>query len=110
MKKIFRAVWQLLCYTVIGLPGIIILSPSAPFINKNETVFNLWIGFDRLVCTIVHFTNRRTVSGWTGQWMYIKPRYKYQAMVIDKLAMLFGDDLDHCFNAYVWEIENGWVK
>lgn len=64
-----------------------------------------WLALDIIVCTIIHGTFRRTISGYTGQRMHLK-RYKLQASVIDTLAKLFGDDKDHCLRAYGWEKRN----
>lgn len=98
-----RAVWQLLTYVGVGLPTLILLLPTAFWFNKSKTIKSIWIWFDRLVATVVHFTWKRTISGITGQYMNTKKRYHYQAKVIDKLAVLFGDDKDHCYRAYRWE-------
>jgi hypothetical protein len=106
----FRACWQLLCYVVLGLPVLLLLSPSAPFIRRFYVVWLVWIWFDRMVCTIAHGTWKRTISGWTGQHLQHKKRYDYQANCIDLLALLFGDDKQHCQRAFQWEQEKGLVK
>ena len=103
LKPIIRALWQLTCYLIVGLPILILLSPTALLFKRSKKIRNLWIWFDRLVATVVHFTWKRTISGITGQYMNTKPRYKYQARVIDELATWFGDTRKHCYRAYRWE-------
>lgn len=103
MKAALRAVWQLCTYLSVGLPIFLVLLITAPFIGRSNTVLNVWIWFDRLVATVVHFTWKRTISGLTGQYMTKKLRYKYQAKVIDFLAKLCGDTPNHCERAYRWE-------
>lgn len=109
LLPLLRAVWQLLTYVIVGLPVLIILLPSAPWVAKNLKVKIVWIWFDRLVCTVIHFTWMRTISGWTGQHMNNKPRYKYQAKVIDWGAELVGDLPLHSERAFSWEKSKGYV-
>jgi hypothetical protein len=111
ISPLIRAIWQLLVYVIVGLPMLIILLPSAPWILKNPKVELVWIWFDRLVCTVAHGTWKRTISGWTGQHMTNKnkPRYMYQAKVIDWCAELVGDSPQHSHRAYVWEKACGYV-
>jgi hypothetical protein len=106
---VIRAIWQMLCYVVIGLPVLLILLPSVPWVAKNLKVKMVWIWFDRLVCTVAHFTWKRTISGWTGQHMTNKPRYKHQADVIDWGAELLGDKPLHSKRAFEWETSKGYV-
>jgi len=109
LLPLFRACWQLLCYVIIGLPVLLLLCPSAPYIRTNHIVWLVWIWFDRMVCTFAHGTWKRTISGWTGQHFIRKKRYCYQSKVIDALAVLFGDDKQHCQRAYQWEQDKGFV-
>ncbi|MGK0272145.1 MAG: hypothetical protein ACI88H_002811 [Cocleimonas sp.] len=110
VPPVIRAIWQLLCYVIIGLPVLIILLPSAPWVIKSSKVKTVWIWFDRLVCTIAHGTWKRTISGWTGQHMKNKPRYKHQAKIIDWCAELVGDEPIHSMRAYIWEKSKGLVN
>ena len=103
IKAVIRAVWQLCTYVTVGLPILLILLPSAPFMGRSKKIKFVWIWFDRLVATVIHFTWKRTISGISGQYMKTKLRYEYQAKVIDKLATLVGDKKDHCLRAYRWE-------
>jgi len=61
-----------------------------------------WLALDILACTTIHNTQRRTISGYTGERMTTK-RYHLQAKVIDRLAILCGDSEYHCLRAYNWE-------
>lgn len=109
LLSIVRAIWQLATYVFIGLPILIFLLPSAPWLVKNQIVHFIWLWFDRLVCTIVHFTWKRTISGWCGQNSSKKPHYKHQANVIDWLAELVGDKPLHCHRAHLWEQSKGFA-
>ena len=103
IKACLSVLWKLTVYVIVGLPMLILLLPTSPYINSSKQIKNIWIWFDRIVATIIHFTWKRTISGITGQYMNKKLRYKYQAKVIDKLALLVNDDEDHCARVYRWE-------
>lgn len=75
--------------------------------------FNIWFGLDIVVCSIVHGTRYRTISGWVGQRMDNDKRYYYKAKVIDLLFKLLGDGPDHCKRSYLWEkehLDEKWMK
>lgn len=101
---ILRALRTLFGYFVLGLLVGVFFAPMLPFMKKGNMPFRVWYLIDVLVCTVAHNTDGRTLSGWTGQHMSSNRRYKYQAVVIDGLARLFGDDPNHCWRAYVSEM------
>lgn len=105
-----RALWQLNGYLTLGLPVFIVLLPTAFWMNNSKTIKRIWIWFDRIVATCIHFTWKRTISSITGQYMDSKLRYKYQAKVIDWLFKLLGDGPNHSYRAYRWERMLGLVK
>jgi hypothetical protein len=70
---------------------------------KVNYAFNIWLALDVVVCSIVHGTRHRTISGWAGQRMDTSKRYYYIAKVIDLLFRVIGDDKGHCKRAYEWE-------
>ena len=100
---------QLFGYLIFGL--LLLLTPLGwyflahlPFIWKNNYSLFIWYALDGLACTVCHKTHKRTISGWTGQHMKAKLRYKYQARFID---MIFGKD--HCLHEYQKELKYGYV-
>ena len=67
--------------------------------------FNVLHCADVLIAGIVFGTKRRTISGITGERAaYGRRGWRRMARVIDALALFFGDDENHCFNAYVDEV------
>lgn len=68
----------------------------------NQYCMRQWMALDILACTTIHNTQRRTISGYTGERLHLR-RYRIQARVVDFLAMLFGDEPNHCERAYQWE-------
>jgi len=65
--------------------------------------FNIWYGLDVVVCSIVHGTRYRTISGICGQKMDKQKRYYYQAKIIDFIFKIIGDGPNHCKRAWEWE-------
>jgi len=106
---LFKVLRTLFAYLVIGLLIATWFIPLLFFINKSAYSFRVWFAIDVLICTVAHGTYRRTISGWTGQYMSLKPRYAYQAKVIDTILKLCGDGDDHCLRAYRWERMQGLI-
>lgn len=105
---------QLLAYLLVTT---LLISPAgwyfialAFFIRDGNYAWRVWIMIDRLACTTIHGTLRRTISGYTGQFMHRKKRYYYQAKVIDFLARCVGDTPNHCYRAYLWEQRKGYIE
>lgn len=105
-----KALRTLFAYLVIGLIVGVWFTPLLPWVKKNNYAFRIWFSIDVMVCTVAHGTYRRTISGWSGQFMSTKPRYRKQAKVIDLLLRLCGDTADHCLRAYQWELKQGLVE
>lgn len=106
---IILTIRQLLGYLIFGL--LLLATPLGwyffahlPFIKKNSYSLYIWHAIDVLACAVCHRVHRRTISGWTGQWMHSKKRYLYQAKVID---FLFGEG--HCVLVYEYERDKGLV-
>lgn len=110
VASFFRAVWQLALYLTVGLAFTPVILSTATLITTYRWAYLLWLWFDRIVCTIVHFTWKRTISGLTGERALTMARYRYQAIVIDWLAELVGDKPNHCYRAYLWEKRKGFCK
>ena len=117
--KIFTGIIQtlamLITYLIIGL--MLCSSPIGWYLiylltqtGKDKKAYYAWLLIDRLICTIVHSTYKRTISGISGQYANTKKRYKYQSKVIDFLAYKLAGELNHCAHAYAWEKQNGWVE
>lgn len=63
--------------------------------------FNVMYSLDVLAASFIHKTKKRTISGISGERAALgQKRYVYQARFIDKLAVLFGDDENHCYRAW----------
>lgn len=76
-----------------------------PFIGVSRYCHHTWYVIDILVCHVCHNTGpKRTISGWTGQYMNSKKRYRYQSRVID---FMFGKG--HCWQEYQHEKSKGYV-
>lgn len=100
----------LIAYTLLNTPLGVFFLALFPLIGRYEYCFNIWHTIDVLICSILHGTHKRTISGWTGQHAQKYKRYYYQAKVIDFLAELAGDGLNHCHRAYLHELKKGLVK
>lgn len=111
MLTAFKVLRTLLGYVLIGLPALLVFGWLLPFIDVKQKnyAFNIWYAIDVAVCAIAHNTYKRSISGWTGQHMHTKPRYKYQAMIIDFLLKKV-DGPDHCWRVYTQELSRGYVK
>ena len=114
MAALLKSVRQLLGYLIIGYlllntPIGVFFLAQFPLIGRFEYCFRTWLAIDVLLCTILHGTKRRTISGWTGQHMDKYKRYYYQALVIDGLAKLVGDGEHHCKRAFLSEKQQGLV-
>lgn len=107
---VLKVLRTLLAYLVIGVLLGLFCIPLLPFMEKDNYAFNVWYSLDVAICTIAHGTKLRTISGWSGQHALTKKRYRLQAKVIDFLAFCAGDGKNHCYRAYVWELEMGFVK
>ena len=105
--EVLKMLRTLVGYTLIGLPLLAVFGVLLPFIDlKSQNYpFLVWFAIDTMICAISHGTYQRTISGWTGQYMGTKLRYKYQGKFIDKLASLFGDEPNHCQRAYQSELK-----
>ncbi|MBO9492076.1 hypothetical protein J7384_17070 [Endozoicomonas sp. G2_1] len=110
MIPILKTLRTLLAYLVLGLPTLLFIWPTAFWIKKNRAIRSAWISFDKRICSFAHGTYDRTISGYTGQFMHKHKRFEYQAKFIDFFAELFGDDPDHCYRAYLYELGRGLVK
>ena len=64
---------------------------------------------DIMICSFVHGTFRRTISGYTGQHAKSKRRYRIAEIVIDWLAIKFGDEPRHCCRAHINELKMGLI-
>ena len=102
-----KMMWQLIGYALVAT---LLISPLGWFYIacgigcsfRSQYCMRQWFALDVLACTTIHGTYRRTISGYTGQRLHLK-RYKLQARVIDRLALMFGDSENHCFRTYEWE-------
>lgn len=73
-------------------------------LGKIEECFNVMHSLDVQAASFIHGTRKRTISGITGERAFEGSRiYRQQAKIIDRLAMWFGDDPDHCHRAYLQE-------
>lgn len=76
-----------------------------PFIRHCDYCLSTWYLIDVLACHCIHKTGLyRSISGWTGQHMFDKKRYEYQAKVID---FIFGKN--HCVEQYLKEKDKGYI-
>jgi len=114
MVGILQTIRQLLGYSLLAI--LLFSNPVGWYfiyllfsINKDTVAYDLWLAIDRIFCRICHGTHRRTISGWTGQWQHLNKRYHHQAKVIDWLALKIANDKNHCHQAYLWELKQGWV-
>ena len=102
-----RMLRQLLGYALVAT---LLVSPIGLFyalcgigcLLRNDYCFKQWLALDILACTTIHNTQRRTISGFTGQHLHIN-RYALQAKFIDSLAIMCGDSKNHCLRSYEWE-------
>jgi hypothetical protein len=105
---ILQALRQLIAYlflfTLFLNPVGVIFLYHLTQIRRNEKSMYIWLSLDRIAATLIHGTTHRTISGITGQYMSVKKRYKYQAMVID---FILGKN--HCKHAYEWERSKGYL-
>lgn len=107
LVKVFRT---LFAYVVIGLLVGIWFFPLLPWVKKNKYAFRIWFSIDVMICSVAHGTYRRTISGWSGQFMSKKQNYRTQAKIIDYLIVLCGGEKNHCISAYQWELKQGLVE
>ena len=110
--------WQITAVLhMTDLPFIYAVNPIGVFylfcgvfaFYGNEYGLRQWYAFDVLAATLIHGTEKRTISGIAGQYMDSKRRYYYQAKVIDWLAERCGDGPNHCWRVYLWEKNKGYV-
>lgn len=122
MYNILGAIRSLVAYTlclliIVNVPwlalddyvtfgGWFILGCFILMFFRVSYAFSIWLGLDVVVCSIVHGTRYRTISGWAGQRMETSKRYYYIAKVIDFLFIALGDGKDHCKKAYQWELSH----
>ncbi len=105
-----KVIRTLFAYVVLGLLVGVWFVPLLPWVKKNEYAFRIWFSIDVMICTVAHGTYRRTISGWSGQFMALKPNYNVQARIIDCLIALLSGEQEHCKRAYEWELEQGLVE
>ena len=101
------SIQQLLMYAFVGIPLTCLLLPSLFWINKRKGVMFAWIHLDRVLCSLVHNTEYRTISGYTGEHIGVNLRWRLQCTVIDKLAKWCGDGDNHCYRTFLCESERG---
>jgi hypothetical protein len=104
-----NALRTLVCYLVLGLLLALPALPLLPFIGKSAWALNGWLSIDITICSWAHGTRYRSISGWVGQFMYSKRRYKVVAKVIDVIFEQLTGETDHCFNTYLHEVKQGFV-
>ncbi len=105
-----KALRTLFCYVILGLFLALPAAPLLPFIGVSEWVFNGWLAIDITICTWAHNTKNRSISGWAGQHKNNHKRYFYIACVIDFIFKLLTKEKNHCYNAYLGELKEGFVK
>lgn len=110
MILLIKVLRTLFAYLIIGLFVGAPFSVFLPYIRSNKYAFRVWYAIDVFICTVAHGTNERTISGWTGEHMKTKTRYRIQGRVINFILRLTGDSPQHCERAYAWEIKKGKTK
>ena len=97
--------YTLVATLLISPIGWILLCILA-LIKRSKYCLDTWIILDKLVCHLCHRTGlNRTLSGYTGQYMYKIKRYRIQAKFID---FIFGKN--HCSEEFKKERSKGYVK
>ena len=103
LKTLRQLIGYLLVATLLISPiGCFYILCAVGAVFRNNYCIKQWLALDILACTTIHGTQRRTISGYTGQRLHLK-RYKVQAAILDRLAIIFGDSENHCERAYQWE-------
>ena len=110
-KTIALVLITLLKYVVVGFIVGGFAIPLLFFVNKKKRniPFRVWYLIDVIVCTIVHNTSMRTISGLAGEHEQSKQHFKYLAKFIDWLFNLIANEVDHCQIAYRYERMKGYV-
>jgi len=110
-NAIFKAFITLIEYVLIGILAGFFGLPFLPFISKKRRniPFRVWYLIDVTICTIVHNTSMRTISGWTGQHRNHLKRFEYLASLIDWLFEVIAKEKNHCALAYRYERAKGYV-
>lgn len=113
LLKTFRQLlgYVLITYLLLKTPLVgVFFIVQLPLVFKFDYCRFCWLMLDMTICTIIHGTYMRTISGWTGQHMDKYKRYQYQAAVIDWLLEKMGDSKNHCKRAYEYELSKKYVK
>jgi hypothetical protein len=91
---------------VVNYFGVFLCITAVGAFKKSSYCRWVWLQVDRLGASMVYNRNMRTISGIVGQRANAGlSTYKVLEYFIDGLAKIAGDSPDHCYRAYMWELD-----
>lgn len=98
MKNALKTTWFFIRMLIIAVLLLAVVLLSLPLLPISKRGFMGVIkGFDDVIASLFFFSFERTVSGIVGEGKVAKKTgFNLVANIIDKGAMLLGDEPDHC--------------